>query len=177
MSKSFNHIPTDALRKQKLAEKEKPIKIYNPYGDNIAKGINKEEKIQEDITEQSEENNGKLSLWDKVKAIFKLNKSVQGAIYKLQVMVYAPENKTGLGIVDIKIPNKKEYNKVKKAMKSNKNYANFIHLHGDIARLNFGYPIVCIMAIKVEPTKESGIILPDSGSLDHLKLTDSKSLL
>jgi hypothetical protein len=156
-TKSRTHVPMSQLRDS--VNKDKPIKIYNPYGDNIAKGASPDEKDRKEVNELIKKDNGKLSLFDKIKAKLKIDKDVQGAIYRLTLMVYAPDNKNGVSIINVGMPNKKEYKKVKRAMRK-KDFAKFQHLHGDLGRINLGYPIVYIAAEEIKPQKGSGIIIP-----------------
>jgi len=96
------------------------------------------------------------------------------AIYRIIYMVYVPESSKGRGVIQIEVPNKKEYNRVRRQIRRKSKIIKFTNAYGEphIVMLTPNMLSLTVEKYEVKPGKpgeKSRIILPTADAVSAIQ--------
>ena len=103
------------------------------------------------------------------------NTNAATGIYRLVYLVYAPEHPKGQGIIQIELPNKREFNKCRRQIKMRRRLIKFTNSFGEPQIIQVGPNTISITTEKYEIAKvdakgkeKSRIILPSQEAISQI---------
>ena len=130
--------------------------MRNKFNRTAKDVINNAPRMKSSGLPNVDDGNGKLTQAQaRLKEDLEGNVSDRQGIYTLVYMVWVPENPNGRGEIRVELPNKKEYNKVRRQLRRKRKLIKFTNQYGEPQIINISSPSM------IFATPECYVISPD----------------